>query len=1049
MEEIERVVIKAMDETAEKESEEAREEAEHNDDKPGDGESGETGKKKVKKGEWFKRVVSTLIAIVTIMGAVVAWRASVAGSASGENDSSGLLALQNSEETKAVSDIQANGNEMAYINYLRDRILGTDMLNDSSVANAPPDMQDYMARQITETLDLSTTSERFFFTGIYLYPSNDTNNILPQYDYQRQVGEAYAQAQGNMDLNYQGHFDTSDALSNKSMFLLAMLIVLGIALWLFALSEVISNTVKYFTATGGLLYMFLGGLGAYLVDSGQASQDAVATLTWPVAWAMAGLTLVVVLVVWGLPLLRSRHPKPAVATSATIATTAPPALSIPPLYTPAPPQYAPPALPWPPSQPYPPTAYGQPPAASSPGYGPPPPNYGPPPPNYDPPPPGYLPTQAPQTPQVQKPTQATSSGTAVPADGRSRSESRSVKAAEVKKTDGKEAGEKEEEPFNRIVTVMIATVALIAALVAYLQADASNQSGSANRNAQQYATQALGQQTYGASEMSYQYEGLVQTWKQLQVLAYSATNHGDTAAATRYQDAMSQIAGLSDIFDKPYFDQNTDAVPNIYAYAANLYEIQAVGLSQRAIIQRGLHNVWDAKASVYIAHLTLLAVALALFGLALATSGFVRYIFAGAGLVIVGAAVIWATATYTQPITSINDQAVDDYAKGYGLEDGGNYDDAITAFSDALSIQPNYTDALFLRSFTYYTQAKNAYSNAFYQDEKGQSNDAQANYQLYTSKLEDTAKDLEAARAAGRDDFLVDNNLGFTYYLLGRFDDAVQMDRHILDKDPTLVNTRLNLGLALLAQGNDAAAELEYNTAIARTSDQINNARDKGQTVSSDIWYSLDLSTSKLFDLFLRVENQDYAHTLAPAKDKIVNPDDAALEAFSMMTKLRNSTSAFEYLAQHGQTPPDSQASVSIGAPTLSAIEQGQSSTVQGTTFPNTTTSVTMNFTYTGTLTGHSVVFKVYQDYDHLPGYDKITDNWQFGDSGSGFAVVNDPYQKFSETYVLPPGLWTVEMYVDYKMVRIGVFYVESPDETAQNQSQSPGSPSATPTPTP
>src|SRR3954471_8972072 len=55
------------------------------------------GKKKRKKGAWFRPTVSGLLAVVTIIGALVAWRASVASDESGDLDSTGLLATQNYE----------------------------------------------------------------------------------------------------------------------------------------------------------------------------------------------------------------------------------------------------------------------------------------------------------------------------------------------------------------------------------------------------------------------------------------------------------------------------------------------------------------------------------------------------------------------------------------------------------------------------------------------------------------------------------------------------------------------------------------------------------------------------------------------------------------------------------------------------------------------------------------------------------------------------------------------------------------------------------------
>jgi tetratricopeptide (TPR) repeat protein len=1020
MEEVDRVVVGAIYAAEQEGASTAEAAGESGGDRGGGRAPGE--KKKPRKGEWFKQVVSGLIAIVTIMGALVAWRAAVANSDSGNNDSSGLLALQNVEETKAVADIQANGDEVAYVNYLRNRVISTEMLNDKAAASVPPDMQDYVARQITETIDLGNTSKFFFFPSNYL----DQND---NYDRQRQVNEAYAQAQESEDLNFQQHFDTSDALSDKSMFLFAMLIVLAVALWLFAVSEVISNAVKYAIAAGGVLLMLLGGLGAYFADAGQAPLDNVAAIVWPATWLISILFVAAVPAMWVLPRLLSRQPRSAAQ---------PPAGT--PLYAPGP---------WPPAgsgQPAPPPQYPQP------GYGPPPPGYGPPP-NYgSPPPPGYGPPPPPAyvppppaSPNAQPPAGSWTAPNSGPQP------SSGAKAVQAKKIEGKEE-EEEEEPFNRIVTVMIATVTLIAAIVAYLQADASNQADNANRNAQQYATQSLGKQTYGASELTYQDQAIVQAWKQLQVLSSSADAHNDPAAAKRYRDAADRIKGLSGIFDPKYFDPNTQGLPNDTAFAADLYTTQATGLAQRSVVQRDLHDEWNGRQSAYIANLSLLAVALALFGLALATSGFVRYTLAGAGVIIVGAAVVLALATFIRPVASTSDQAIDAYAKGFGLEQGGNFDEAVKAYSDALALQPGYADALYERGNVYFDQATDAYSSGFYQEEAGKTADAQTSYQLSTSKLEDAAKDFEAARAAGRDDTSVDWNLGWTYYLLGKFDDAVQMDRQALDKDPSTVPVRLNLGLALIAQGKDSEAEVDYNTAITRTSDQINSARDKGQTVSSDFWYYLDAGAEDLYNLLLRSARINFAFTQAPPRDKLANPDAAKQEAFNVMTKLRNKTTAFEYLAKNGQMPPESQVSASIDPPTFGAIEEGQPNEVQGLTFPDTTRSVNMYYTYKGIQKGQTVTFKIYRDYNHIPEYDYTISTWQTGESGDRQFNVTDPSEALSEYYDLTPGLWTVEIYVDYQLQQIGNFYIEDATETQQAQSQSTSTPPAAPpapTPTP
>src|SRR6476620_4230442 len=94
-----KMVVEAMGETAETSGEEPKE----------------------KQRELFKRVVSTLLALVTILGALVAWRANLASNESGDLDSKGLLAVQHYQETRTRSYIQDNEHLMAFVDYIRNR----------------------------------------------------------------------------------------------------------------------------------------------------------------------------------------------------------------------------------------------------------------------------------------------------------------------------------------------------------------------------------------------------------------------------------------------------------------------------------------------------------------------------------------------------------------------------------------------------------------------------------------------------------------------------------------------------------------------------------------------------------------------------------------------------------------------------------------------------------------------------------------------------------------------------------------------------------------
>jgi tetratricopeptide (TPR) repeat protein len=739
--------------------------------------------------------------------------------------------------------------------------------------------------------------------------------------------------------------------------------------------------------------MILGGVAAYMIDSDQMLAADVGAFVMPTSLVLIGVTLAATLILAILSFVRGRKPaQPAMATAVSSPTMPPPTSQYPPQY----PQGGQPPVP------------NTPPAHS-----------------YDPQTGAYIGPTPPQpvpTPVAPENTPQLSTAEQV----------------QIAREEAVEEEEEKEEPFKRIITILIATVALIASVVAYLQSDAANESGSANRNVQQYSLQALGESTYGASEMSYNFNTVAQAWKQLDILAQSADRHGDTAAAKRYRDAQDAVKTQSSIFDPKYFNPDTQSVPDQYAYAADLYQERSVNLRERSVVQLDLHSIWDGKANAYIAHLTLLAIALALFGLALAAASFVRYIFAGAGVLMVLATIVWTTTVYTSPVHSISESAIDSYSQGVGQEQAGNYTDALASFTDALQQEPGYVNSMYERANTYFSQATSAYSAGNSSELAGDTDGANSSYQEYADKLQLALTDYLAAQKAGKDDSYTGWNLGWTYYLLGDLDNAIGADRHVLDKDPNIVPVRLNLGLALLSQGKYEDAEAEYNTAIARTFDQIQDALDRGTTVSSDFWYYLDASVADLDNLIDRIDATDYYFTMAPPQDKIADPDNTAPEAVDVIYKLRNKISEFEYLAKNGRMPAETEATATVDSFTFGATVTGYADEQTGTDFPSGTKSVKAYYTYTGIEPGQTVSFKIYNNYQRYPEYDYTITDWPNEESGDRWITVTDPYDAYSEAYDLGSGLWTIEMYVDDNLVQRGFFYIETYAETQESTSQTP-----------
>lgn len=184
--------------------------------------------------------IAILIAIVTVVGAITAWRVAVALSDAGTADTVGLLAAVEKEDVTTQATITLTGHRMAYTAYLRD-----DALSNSF---------DDMYTQNSQRGDLSNYSHAFRLAANYaleFIPAQylDRDEKL---DRSRDLGENIAQLALARDINPQPHFDASDASRQKAKWLVGTIILLGVVLLLLTLADAIQNFLRYLVLMGAL-----------------------------------------------------------------------------------------------------------------------------------------------------------------------------------------------------------------------------------------------------------------------------------------------------------------------------------------------------------------------------------------------------------------------------------------------------------------------------------------------------------------------------------------------------------------------------------------------------------------------------------------------------------------------------------------------------------------------------------------------------------------------------------------------------------------------------
>lgn len=546
--------------------------------------------------------------------------------------------------------------------------------------------------------------------------------------------------------------------------------------------------------------------------------------------------------------------------------------------------------------------------------------------------------------------------------------------------------------FNRIVAVLLALMTAFAALIAYLQGDASIRDDRANRDSKRYSIEAFGNQVSGDARVNYDYNVAYQAVYELELLANSASNRGDDAAAARYQALAEEARQLSPMLGDQYYDVE-NGTADVARYEADTYLVQITTLSEQFKAASDVKDGWDAKANTYIIHLTLLGVVLFMLGLSTTLSGGnVRWIFVGTGLVIALITMVWAFINWSKPVFDLRTQgdAIPAYAAGVGLAHQDKNEEAITAFDIALQAYPKYAAAWAER----------------------------ANANLALGDLDAAISDFEQARASGDKTAYVAGDLAWAYYQQGRYEDAVKMNQIALAASPDELWIQFDLALSLLAQGDSAGAQAAYQKGMDQAAEQVAAAQSSGQAPPSYLWSSLLDGADSLDGLIDTLENNDGL----PPVETITDPEATLTAAYDWMAQLKNLALALEYTGQK----PSADAPTAVISPLafttiLDVDEQGEAIYSEPMTeFEPGTDEIVVNFDYSNLQPGQVVAFKLYVNGEEDPSW-RMVDPWELDADGS--AVIELSYA-YSDTFVFDPGLYTVEIYVDYHLMQRDFFYV-------------------------
>jgi hypothetical protein len=207
----------------------------------------------------LEAIVAVLIAIAAVMGAVVAWRASVVSDASGDADYAGLRSALFAEETRALNAVNGYEHYGAYTNYARYNAMGASLEGYLAENVDLEENEAYLLdRQRSEYYDLADASND-------LFPARYMNRD-GSYGLNREMGEMWADAAKEKDLNPDPQFKEADHLRDKSNNMLLTLTLIGISLVFYTLVETVSDRFKYLMVGLGSVFLVVGTVAAIILE---------------------------------------------------------------------------------------------------------------------------------------------------------------------------------------------------------------------------------------------------------------------------------------------------------------------------------------------------------------------------------------------------------------------------------------------------------------------------------------------------------------------------------------------------------------------------------------------------------------------------------------------------------------------------------------------------------------------------------------------------------------------------------------------------------------
>ncbi len=198
----------------------------------------------------FKIIVAFLIAIVSIAGAVLAYRITIAAGEAADADVAGIVSSMNIHQARVASEAELYRDLGAYLQVrIHDQLSRGLIEQRDQYPTDDPVRSELWDEAWTETFVAETYWDKIFLRPEHLQPDGS-------YDEQAALDISIAHRALESDFNREGHFAEADRLRTRVLRFMIVAFVLAVALFFYSLAEVVTHRIKYlFVGLGSVIFV--------------------------------------------------------------------------------------------------------------------------------------------------------------------------------------------------------------------------------------------------------------------------------------------------------------------------------------------------------------------------------------------------------------------------------------------------------------------------------------------------------------------------------------------------------------------------------------------------------------------------------------------------------------------------------------------------------------------------------------------------------------------------------------------------------------------------